>query len=105
MDLPVAMKSLLSNIDEPTSVPSIDRYIYLFYYLAYLEKSLHILHKFFFYIFRINNPVDETAQKPVNIMSVKESVYQLQKKKISKEYPWDVSISMTFSEVFSMLSI
>ncbi|CAH2084703.1 unnamed protein product [Euphydryas editha] len=64
VDLPVAMKSLLSNIDEPTTIPSIDR---------------------------INNPVDEVAQKPINIMSVKEIVYNLQKKKISKEYPWDES--------------
>nr|XP_026496410.1 endoribonuclease Dicer [Vanessa tameamea] len=64
VDLPIAIKSLLSNIDEPAAIPSIDR---------------------------INNPIDETVQKPVNIMSVKESVYQLQKKKISKEYPWDES--------------
>ncbi|XP_050348802.1 endoribonuclease Dicer [Nymphalis io] len=64
VDLPIAIKSLLSNIEEPTAIASIDR---------------------------INNPIDETIPKPVNIMSVKESVYQLQKKKISKEYPWDES--------------
>ncbi|CAH0719966.1 unnamed protein product, partial [Brenthis ino] len=64
VDLPVAMKSLLSNVEEPVAMNSIDR---------------------------INNPIDESAQKPLNIMSVKESVYQLQKKKISKEYPWDES--------------
>lgn len=40
---------------------------------------------------RINNPIDEFAPRPLNIVSMKESLYQLQLKKISEEYPWDVS--------------
>ncbi|KAJ2950975.1 hypothetical protein O0L34_g5352 [Tuta absoluta] len=38
---------------------------------------------------RINNPIDEDAPRPMNIVSMKESLYQLQKKKISEEYNWD----------------
>ncbi|CAG9562769.1 unnamed protein product [Danaus chrysippus] len=65
VDLFVVKKSLLSNLDEPAPINSVDR---------------------------INNPIDETAQKPPNIVSLKQSVYQLQKKKVSKNYPWEESI-------------
>ncbi|XP_032516970.2 endoribonuclease Dicer isoform X1 [Danaus plexippus] len=61
----VVKRSLLSNLDEPAPINSVDR---------------------------INNPIDETAQKPPNIVSLKQSVYQLQKKKVSKNYPWDESM-------------
>ncbi|XP_034829181.1 endoribonuclease Dicer isoform X3 [Maniola hyperantus] len=79
IDLQVATKSLLSNIEEPTAVNSIDR---------------------------INNPIDAAPRTP-NIISVKESVYQLQKKKITKEYPWEetaepIDIDRTLSTVTLM---
>ncbi|XP_052740940.1 endoribonuclease Dicer isoform X2 [Bicyclus anynana] len=79
IDLHMAVKSLLSNIEEPTAVNSIDR---------------------------INNPIDAAPRTP-NIMSVKESVYQLQKKKLTKEYPWDernepIDIDRTLSTVTVM---
>ncbi|RVE43636.1 hypothetical protein evm_011720 [Chilo suppressalis] len=65
VDLHIAMKSLLSQVEEPTAINTIDR---------------------------INNPIDDTVPRPLNIVSMKETVYQLQNKKISKEYPWDEKI-------------
>lgn len=41
--------------------------------------------------FRINKPADEEKRRP-NILSMKESLYQLQQKRLNKEYPWDVSL-------------
>ncbi|XP_028170236.1 endoribonuclease Dicer isoform X1 [Ostrinia furnacalis] len=62
VDIEIAKKSLLSHIEEPTPVNTIDR---------------------------INNPIDDSIPRPLNIVSMKETIYQLQNKKISKEYPWD----------------
>ncbi|KAL0880107.1 hypothetical protein ABMA27_002595 [Loxostege sticticalis] len=62
VDIQIAMTSLLSHVEEPTPVNTIDR---------------------------INNPIDDSAPRNLNIVSMKETVYQLQNKKISKEYPWD----------------
>ncbi|CAG9787806.1 unnamed protein product [Diatraea saccharalis] len=65
VDIHIATKSLLSQVEEPTPINTIDR---------------------------INNPIDDTAPRPLNIVSMKETIYQLQFKKISKEYPWDENI-------------
>ncbi|XP_072932653.1 endoribonuclease Dcr-2 [Epargyreus clarus] len=62
VNLPVAVNSMLAQVDNPPPIDTIDR---------------------------INNPIDQFAKRPHNIVSMKESVYQLQKKKINKEYPWD----------------
>ncbi|XP_041980153.1 endoribonuclease Dicer [Aricia agestis] len=61
VDIGVATRSLLADIEPPSTVMSVDR---------------------------INNPIDEFAPRKLNIITMRESVYQLQKKKISKEYPW-----------------
>ncbi|XP_038213849.1 endoribonuclease Dicer isoform X2 [Zerene cesonia] len=61
-DLKVAMESLLSQVEEPTANNSVDR---------------------------INDPIDENTPRPLNILTKKESIYQLQKKKLSKEYAWE----------------
>ncbi|KAI5634355.1 hypothetical protein NE865_12903 [Phthorimaea operculella] len=63
VNIEVAKKSLLSYV-EPDEAPS---------------NSID----------RINNPIDEDAPRPTNIVTMKESLYQLQKKKISEEYNWD----------------
>lgn len=62
IDMQVAIQSLLSQVEEPTQNNSVDR---------------------------INNPLDDGKKRP-KIMSMKESLYQLQQKRIDKEYPWDV---------------
>ncbi|XP_045498782.1 endoribonuclease Dicer isoform X2 [Colias croceus] len=61
-NLNVAMKSLLSQVEEPSSNNCIDR---------------------------INDPIDENAPRPLNILTKKESIYQLQKQKLNKEYAWE----------------
>ncbi|CAB3254713.1 unnamed protein product [Arctia plantaginis] len=61
-NMQVAIHSLLSQVEEPTQINSVDR---------------------------INNPADEEKRRP-NILSMKESLYQLQQKKLNKEFPWDV---------------
>ncbi|CAH2047079.1 unnamed protein product, partial [Iphiclides podalirius] len=66
VDLQIAMTSLLSQIESSDT-----------------ESALRNT------VDRINNPIDEAARKPLKIISMKESVYQLQKQKIDKEYPWE----------------
>ncbi|CAK1555351.1 unnamed protein product [Leptosia nina] len=61
-DLNKAMKSLLSQVEEPATFNSIDR---------------------------INDPIDEYAPRPLNIVTMKQTIHQLQKKKLDKEYPWE----------------
>ncbi|XP_049872216.1 endoribonuclease Dicer [Pectinophora gossypiella] len=61
VNLQVAEQSLRSHVEDPTPIHTIDR---------------------------INNPIDEEAPRPLNIVSMKESLYQLQKKKINEEYNW-----------------
>ncbi|KAI8421690.1 hypothetical protein MSG28_009676 [Choristoneura fumiferana] len=61
-DPQVVMKSLLTQVEEPLAVNSIDR---------------------------INNPIDRENAPRRPIVSMKDSLYQLQQKKINKEYPWD----------------
>ncbi|XP_068634006.1 endoribonuclease Dicer [Battus philenor] len=68
VDLQVGMKSLLSQIEGPEEDNA-------------LKNTVD----------RINNPIDESARKPLKIISMKDSVYQLQKQKINKEYPWEES--------------
>lgn len=63
-NLQIATHALLSQVEEPTQINSVDR---------------------------INNPIDDDKRRP-NIMSMKESLYQLQQKKINKEFPWDVKM-------------
>nr|UYS55133.1 dicer 2 [Diatraea saccharalis] len=66
VDIHIATKSLLSQVEEPTPINNT--------------------------IDRINNPIDDTARRPLNIVSMKETIYQLQYKKICKQYPWDEKI-------------
>ncbi|KAJ8716612.1 hypothetical protein PYW07_003239 [Mythimna separata] len=59
----IATNSLLAQVEEPTQIMSVDR---------------------------INNQTDDDgARRPYNILSMKESLYKLQQKKLSKEFPWD----------------
>ncbi|KPJ19859.1 Endoribonuclease dcr-1 [Papilio machaon] len=67
VDMEVAKKSLLSQVEGPEDQ------------MAALKNTVD----------RINNPIDESAPRPVTLMSMKDSVYQLQKQKINKEYPWE----------------
>ncbi|KAG7298937.1 hypothetical protein JYU34_017404 [Plutella xylostella] len=62
LDLHIATKALLSLVEAPSEINTIDR---------------------------INNPIDESLPRPVNIASMKEVIYQLQKKKLNQDYPWD----------------
>lgn len=61
----IATNSLLAQVEEPTQIISVDR---------------------------INNPIDEDSGKRPNILSMKESLYKLQQKKLNKEFPWDVKM-------------
>ncbi|XP_075975251.1 endoribonuclease Dcr-2 [Anticarsia gemmatalis] len=63
-DMQVVITSLLSQVEEPAQVNSIDR---------------------------INNPIDEEKKRP-KILSMRETLYQLQQKKLNLEYPWDEKI-------------
>ncbi|KPJ04293.1 Endoribonuclease Dicer [Papilio xuthus] len=67
VNIEVAKKSMLSQIEGPEDK------------MAALKNTVD----------RINNPIDESAPRPVKLMSMKDSVYQLQKQKINKEYPWE----------------
>lgn len=61
-NMQIATLSLLAQVEEPTPITSVDR---------------------------INNPTDDENPRRPNIMSIKQSLYQLQQKKLSKDYPWD----------------
>ncbi|KAL4713182.1 hypothetical protein ACJJTC_018827 [Scirpophaga incertulas] len=61
VDIQIATQSLLIQVEEPTQNTAIDR---------------------------INNPICDSARQHLNIISMKETVYQLQQKKISNEFPW-----------------
>ncbi|XP_013149103.1 PREDICTED: endoribonuclease Dicer [Papilio polytes] len=67
VNIEVAKKSLLSQVEGPEEK------------MAALKNTVD----------RINNPIDESARRPVALMSMKDSVYQLQKREINKEYPWE----------------
>ncbi|XP_049703707.2 endoribonuclease Dcr-2 isoform X1 [Helicoverpa armigera] len=58
----IATNSLLAQVEEPTPINSVDR---------------------------INNAVDDDSSRRPNVLSIKDSLYRLQQKKLSKEYPWD----------------
>ncbi|XP_047990748.1 endoribonuclease Dicer [Leguminivora glycinivorella] len=58
---------------------------YTQYGLMHLPKGTEIF-------FRINNPIDPENAPRRPIVSMKESLYQLQQKKINKEYPWDAKM-------------
>ncbi|GBP52117.1 Endoribonuclease Dcr-1 [Eumeta japonica] len=64
-DVHTATKSLLSQVEPPNEIQTIDS------------------------CYRINNPINDEDHKPVNIVSMKEAIYELQKKKLSKEFAWD----------------
>ncbi|XP_053604305.1 endoribonuclease Dicer [Plodia interpunctella] len=38
---------------------------------------------------RINNPIDDTQKPPLNILTMKDTLYKLLMKNINKEYSWD----------------
>ncbi|KAJ8723357.1 hypothetical protein PYW08_003269 [Mythimna loreyi] len=61
-NIQIATNSLLAQVEEPTQILSVDR---------------------------INNQIDDDGGKRPNILSMKESLYKLQQKKLSKEFPWD----------------
>ncbi|CAG5028452.1 unnamed protein product, partial [Parnassius apollo] len=67
VDLQVAVKSLLSQVESPEGQ------------IGALKNTID----------RINNPIDEAARKPLKIITMKDSVYQLQKQKINREFPWE----------------
>lgn len=58
----VATNSLLAQVEEPPQVASVDR---------------------------INNPIDDESGRRPKILSMKESLYHLQQKRLNKEFPWD----------------
>ncbi|KAF9423593.1 hypothetical protein HW555_001148 [Spodoptera exigua] len=58
----IATNSLLAQVEEPTTVASFDR---------------------------INNPIDDESGRRPNILSMKESLYHLQQKRLNKDFPWD----------------